>query len=218
MHSNEFKTQYNTPLFEATYNERKKHIKDKHSDMKHLLCNSSRPCNGMNSFQKSNNDPNKLYPGSNWSHKLFPGSDYNSIYSTKTPYSSRQYKINSTKKPINIKMSKTIFNDKPSKKGNINELRGSSESKSNNAPKYYYTRPLHSDLLCNASRPCKYIPMTRNLNNGSPFLKLHRKYPAIHKSNYAYVDDPIPQTLQKYKDVNGNNVNDNYLLEVLTLF
>ena len=99
-------------------------------------------------------------------------------------------------------MSKTFFNDKPPKKGHIKGLRGSSAFKSNNAPKYNYTFWPHTDLLCNASRPCKYIPMTRSLNNESPFLKSLRKYPIIHKSNDAYVDDPIAETLQKYNYIN----------------
>ena len=218
MHSNEFRTEYNKPLFDATYNERKKDRRDTNSDMKHLLCNSSRPCIGMNNFQMSNNDPNKLYPGSEWRHQLYPGSNSNSIHIKKIPYSSRQYKMNPTKKTINIEMSKTFFNDKPPKKENIKGLRGSSAFKSNNAPKHYYTLRPRIDLLCNASRPCKYMPMMKSLNNESPFLKLLPKYPVTHKSNDAYVDDPIVQTQQRYKDTNGKNVNDSYLLEVIKLF
>ena len=132
--------------------------------MENFLCNSSRPCIRRNYFENSKSDSKKIF-----TLPYLPNTEPTQTLSTSKPNT-----MPSTPKELRNQAQMVLSNERSPPYSDSKDFKNGFFLKDH---KKSYPRstvwPL-ANKLCNASRPCKYLPVTENSRNGIQHLKQFR--------------------------------------------
>ena len=81
-----------------------------------------------------------------------------------------------------------------------------------NEPNYPLVNPPHSNLLCNASRPCKYFSYSEKSSDSNHEVKSHSS--SSHKGFDSQLDNLLRSAYRTYLDISDKTNKDNYFREV----
>ena len=207
--------------------------------LKHLLCSSSRPCIGSNHLQKSEpssyldlmkvtkhpdssnqskeestrkhisrKQPSMMFKNRASFHYPSRGIGRNK----KSRHPSNRYRLNSVRDGLGKWPTKLLFKNRVPFHNISNGYKSSPLLKDENKPNYPLVSPPHSNLLCNASRPCKYFSSSEKSSDSNHEVK--SRPPSSLKGFDSHLDNLLRSAYRAYMDISDKNDKDNYFREV----
>ena len=208
--------------------------------LKHLLCSSSRPCIGNNHLQKSEPsaylDVIKVPKGPDTSNRpkeesleelnsrkqpnmsvkdrvSFPYPSTGIGENTRSLHPSNRYWQTSSKDGPKKTPTKIMFKNRTSFHNIHNGYKSSPLLKERNEPNYPFVNPPHSNLLCNASRPCKHFSSSEKSRDSNHEVKSLTD--SSLKAFDSQLDNLLRSAYRAYMDISDKKNKDNYFREVL---
>ena len=207
--------------------------------LKHLLCRSSRPCIGNNNLQKSEPsaylDVMKIPKGPDSSDRPKEESleklngrkqpnvsfkDRGSFHYPSTGigesmmslHPSNRYLQTSSRDGSKKTQTKILFRNRVPFHNITNGYKSSPLLTERYEPNYPIVNLLHSNLLCNASRPCKYGSFSKKSSDSNHEVK-SRPVSSL-KAFDSHLDHLLRSAYRTYMDISDKKNKDNYFRKV----